>query len=288
VVARVSPEDKLRIVVAFQEAGEIVAVTGDGVNDTPALKRANIGIAMGARGTEAAREVADIVLLDDNLSTIVRAVEGGRTIYANLLRFVQLLLSENLAEVLFIFASILLGWPLPLLPLQILWINLVTDLFPALALAVEPPEADLMRQPPRDPGESILSRSFFLLISWQGTLLAALCLAAYGWSLQVYGAGDHARTIALMSLIGCQVGHLFNCRSRTRSAFEGIFRNRWLWLSLLLVGLLQGLAIGYAPLAEMLGTARLLPIDLWVVGATVLLPILVVEGVKWAGRRRRG
>jgi magnesium-transporting ATPase (P-type) len=104
----------------------------------------------------------------------------------------------------------------------------------------------------------------------------------------VYGAGDHARTIALMSLIGCQVGHLFNCRSRTRSAFEGIFRNRWLWLSLLLVGLLQGLAIGYAPLAEMLGTARLLPIDLWVVGATVLLPILVVEGVKWAGRRRRG
>lgn len=288
VVARVSPEDKLRIVVAFQEAGEIVAVTGDGVNDTPALKRANIGIAMGARGTEAAREVADIVLLDDNLSTIVRAVEGGRTIYANLLRFVQLLLSENLAEVLFIFASILLGWPLPLLPLQILWVNLVTDLFPALALAVEPPEADLMRQPPRDPGESILSRSFFLLISWQGTLLAALCLAAYGWSLQVYGAGDHARTIALMSLIGCQVGHLFNCRSRTRSAFEGLFRNRWLWLSLLLVGLLQGLAIGYAPLAEMLGTARLLPIDLWVVGATVLLPILVVEGVKWAGRRRRG
>jgi Ca2+-transporting ATPase len=288
VVARVSPEDKLRIVVAFQEAGEIVAVTGDGVNDTPALKRANIGIAMGARGTESAREVADIVLLDDNLATIVQAVEGGRTIYANLLRFVQLLLSENLAEVLFIFASILLGWPLPLLPLQILWVNLVTDLFPALALAVEPPEADLMRQPPRDPGESILSRAFFLLISWQGALLAGLCLIAYGWALEAYGPGDHARTIALMSLIGCQVGHLFNCRSRTRSALAGLFRNRWLWLSLLLVGILQGLAIGYAPLAEMLGTVALTSDDLWVVGATVFLPILVVEAIKWAGRRRRG
>ena len=288
VVARVSPEDKLRIVVAFQEAGEIVAVTGDGVNDTPALKRANIGIAMGARGTESAREVADIVLLDDNLSTIVQAVEGGRTIYANLLRFVQLLLSENLAEVLFIFASILLGWPLPLLPLQILWVNLVTDLFPALALAVEPPEADLMRQPPRDPEESILSRSFFFLISWQGAMLAGLCLMAYGWSLERYGPGDHARTVALMSLIGCQVGHLFNCRSRTRSALEGLFRNQWLWLSLLLVGLLQGVAIGYAPLAEMLGTVTLTLVDWWVVGATVFVPILVVEAIKWAGRPRRG
>lgn len=288
VVARVSPEDKLRIVVAFQESGEIVAVTGDGVNDTPALKRANIGIAMGARGTESAREVADIVLLDDNLSTIVQAVEAGRTIYANLLRFVQLLLSENLAEVLFIFASILLGWPLPLLPLQILWVNLVTDLFPALALAVEPPEAGLMRQPPRDPAESILSRSFFLLISWQGALLAGLCLIAYGWSLERYGPGDHARTIALMSLIGCQVGHLFNCRSRTQSALAGLFRNRWLWLSLLLVGLLQGLAIGYAPLAEMLGTVTLTLVDLWVVGATVFVPILVVEAIKWVGRSRRG
>ena len=288
VVARVSPEDKLRIVVALQQAGEIVAVTGDGVNDTPALKRANIGIAMGARGTESAREVADIVLLDDNLSTIVQAVEGGRTIYANLLRFVQLLLSENLAEVLFIFVSILLGWPLPLLPLQILWVNLVTDLFPALALAVEPPEADLMHQPPRDPAESILSRSFFLLVSWQGALLAGLCLMAYGWSLERYGPGDHARTVALMSLIGCQVGHLFNCRSRTRSALEGLFRNRWLWLSLLLVGLLQGVAIGYAPLVEMLGTVTLTLVDLWVVGATVFVPILVVEAIKWAGRPRRG
>ena len=288
VVARVSPEDKLRIVVALQETGEIVAVTGDGVNDTPALKRAHIAIAMGARGTESAREVADIVLLDDNLSTIVQAVEGGRTIYANLLRFVQLLLSENLAEVLFIFTSILLGWPLPLLPLQILWVNLVTDLFPALALAVEPPEANLMRQPPRDPAESILSRSFFFLISWQGALLAGLCLVTYGWSLERYGPGDHARTIALMSLIGCQVGHLFNCRSRTQSALAGLFRNRWLWLSLLLVGLLQGLAIEYAPLAEMLGTVTLTLADLWVVGATVFVPILVVEVIKWVGRSRRG
>jgi Ca2+-transporting ATPase len=145
-----------------------------------------------------------------------------------------------------------------------------------------------MRQPPRDPEESILSRSFFFLISWQGAMLAGLCLMAYGWSLERYDPGDHARTVALMSLIGCQVGHLFNCRSRMRSALTGLFRNRWLWLSLLLVGLLQGVAIGYAPLAEMLGTVTLTLVDWWVVGATVFVPILVVEAIKWAGRPRRG
>jgi len=286
VVARVTPEGKLRIVEALQAAGEIVAVTGDGVNDTPALKRADVGIAMGGRGTDAAREVADLILLDSNLSTIVRAVEEGRTIYANLLRFVQLLLSENLAEILFIVGSIFLGWPLPLLPLQILWVNLVTDLFPALALAVEPSEPDVMRRLPRDPRESILTAPFLWLISWQGMLLGGTSLLAYGWALTIDGAGDHARTIALMSLIGCQVGHLFNCRSRTKSAWEGLFRNRWLWMALGLVVLLQGLAIGFGPLAERLGTTPLSPDDLLVIGASIFWPILVVEGIKARGRRR--
>jgi Ca2+-transporting ATPase len=136
VFARVSPEDKLRIVKALQESGEIVAVTGDGVNDAPALKQSDIGIAMGLRGTEVAREASDIVLTDDNFSTIVKAIEGGRAIYSNITKFVHLIFSHNLAEVLVIFAAILIGLPLPLLPLQILWINLVTDIFPALALAV--------------------------------------------------------------------------------------------------------------------------------------------------------
>ena len=141
VFARVSPEEKLRIVEALQQAGEVVAVTGDGVNDAPALKRANIGIAMGQRGTEVAKEAADVVLADDNFETILSAVEGGRTIYANIMKFVHMMFSHNLGEVLMIFTAIAAGLSLPLLPLQILWMNLVTDVFPALALAVEPASA---------------------------------------------------------------------------------------------------------------------------------------------------
>ena len=167
VFARVSPEEKLRIVEALQKAGEVVAVTGDGVNDAPALKRANIGIAMGQRGTEVAKEAADVVLADDNFETILRAVEGGRTIYSNITKFVHMMFSHNLGEVLVIFTAIAAGWPLPLLPLQILWMNLVTDVFPALALAVEPASKDVMNQPPRSSHTTLLSKPFLILISWQ-------------------------------------------------------------------------------------------------------------------------
>ncbi|MDQ3013502.1 MAG: cation-translocating P-type ATPase, partial [Acidobacteriota bacterium] len=204
VFARVSPEDKLRIVEALQKAGEVVAVTGDGVNDAPALKRADIGIAMGERGTEAAKEAADVVLADDNFATIVGAVAGGRAIYANITKFVNFMFSSNLGEVVMIFTAIVIGWPLPLLPLQILWVNLVTDVFPALALAVEPPAADVMQQRPRSSHESLLSRSLLILIGWQGLMLGALSLAAYGWALNAYGSGPHARTIAMLALVGAQ------------------------------------------------------------------------------------
>lgn len=284
VFARVSPEDKLRIVTALKESGEVVAVTGDGVNDAPALKRADIGVAMGQRGTETAKEAADIVLTDDNFATIIRAVEGGRTIYANIVKFVQLMLSENLSEVIFIFLAILLGWPLPLLPLQILWVNLLTDIFPALALAVEPPPSDIMRQPPRARDESMLSGSFFFLIGWQGLMLALIALGCYGWALDKYGPGNHARTIALFALIGGQVGHLFNCRSRTRSVFDGLFRNGFLWLSILLVVSLQLLAVFFEPLAAILGTATIDRVDLTAVIGSIFLPIVIVEIVKLAAR----
>jgi P-type Ca2+ transporter type 2C len=287
VFARVSPEDKLRIVEALQQSGEVVAVTGDGVNDAPALKRADIGVAMGQRGTETAKEAADIVLTDDNFATIIRAVEGGRTIYANIIKFVQLMLSENLAEVIFIFASILIGWPLPLLPLQILWVNLLTDIFPALALAVEPPSPDIMKNPPRSARESMLSSRFFVLIFWQGAMLALICLAIYDWALRTYGPGEHARTIALFTLIGVQIGHLFNCRSRTRSAFDGIFRNRYLWLSILMVLGLQITAIYLRPLASVLQTVRIGLIDLTVVLGSIFIPIVIVEVVKIFGRIRK-
>jgi Ca2+-transporting ATPase len=280
VFARVSPEDKLRIVEALQKAGEVVAVTGDGVNDAPALKRANIGIAMGQRGTEVAKEAADVVLADDNFATILRAVEGGRTIYANITKFVHMLFSHNLGEVLMIFTAIAAGWALPLLPLQILWMNLVTDVFPALALAVEPPSPEIMKQRPRDPASSLLSKKLVILIAWQAAMIAALALAAYIWALQIYGPGAHSRTIALLAIIGAQLGHMFNCRSRTRSAFDGLFRNPFIWIATAIVISLQLLAVYVSPLARVLGTVRPSETDWLVVILCSLAPVLIVEATK--------
>lgn len=286
VFARVSPEDKLRIVEALQQAGEIVAVTGDGVNDAPALKRADIGIAMGLRGTEVAKEAADIVLTDDNFSTLVKAVEGGRAIYANIIKFVQMMFSHNLAEIIVIFIPIAAGLPLPLLPLQILWINLVTDIFPALALAVEPPSPDVMNRRPLAAHENLLSAPFLFLISWQGAMLAAITLAAYFWALQNYGAGAHAQTVVLFSIVGVQLGHLYNCRSRTRSAFVGFFSNPYIFVATFVVIGLQLLAVYFAPLAQILDTVPPKGADFIVIAVSVLLPILIVESVKIYGRRK--
>jgi len=287
VFARVSPEEKLRIVEALQQAGEIVAVTGDGVNDAPALKRANIGIAMGLRGTEVAKEAADVVLADDNFETIVSAVEGGRTIYANITKFVHMMFSHNLAEVLMIFTAIAAGWSLPLLPLQILWMNLVTDVFPALGLAVEPASREIMSQPPRSSRTTLLSRPFLVLIGWQSAMLATLALGAYLWALQVYGPGAHSRTIALFALVSVQLGHTFNCRSRTRSTFDGLFRNPFLWLAVVIVISLQLVAAYFSPLAAVLGTVAPAAIDWMVVCTAGLMVVAIVEVVKWVFRWKR-
>jgi Ca2+-transporting ATPase len=286
VFARVSPEDKLRIVEALQEAGEVVAVTGDGVNDAPALKRANIGIAMGQRGTEVAKDASDVVLADDNFATIVGAIEGGRTIYANIIKFVHMMFSHNLAEVIVIFVAIVIGWPLPLLPLQILWMNLVTDVFPALGLAVEPPSSDIMKRPPHSRSESFLSRRFVLLIAWQAAMLGAIGLLAYAWALSRYGPGSHARSIALFSLIAIQLGHVFNCRSQTRSAFAGLTRNPFIWVAVAIVVGLQFLAVYLAPLRIVLDTVEPMSIDWIVIGTGVLLPVAIVEVTKLVRRWR--
>ncbi len=287
VFARVSPEDKYRIVEALQASGEIVAVTGDGVNDAPALKKADVGIAMGERGTEVAQEAADIVLADDDFSTIVTAIEGGRTIYANIEKFVHLMFSHNLAEVLTIFTAILLGWPLPLLPLQILWLNLVTDVFPAFALALEPPDGAILEQPPRAPTETLVSGSFLAEITWQAGLLAAITLTTYGWALARYGEGDLARTIALMSMVGVQMGQLFNCRSRTHSAFEGLSRSPLLFAASTVVILIQLVALAFEPLRSLLGLA-IPPAMAWLVlSLNIPLPIAIVELQKAFTRRRR-
>jgi P-type Ca2+ transporter type 2C len=179
VFARVSPEHKLRIVEALQARGEVVAMTGDGVNDAPALRKADIGIAMGVKGTAVAKEAAAMIIRDDDFGTIVRAVEQGRVIYANIRRFIHYLFSCNLSEILTVFVAIIIGWPLPLAALQILWLNMITDVFPALALALEPSRPGVMRRPPRDPGEPLMSRRYVVLIVWQGVLLAGVTLTAF-------------------------------------------------------------------------------------------------------------
>lgn len=286
VFARVTPEDKLRIVKALQTAGEIVAVTGDGVNDAPALKQADIGVAMGLRGTEVAKEASDIVLTDDDFSTIVEAIRGGRTIYANILKFVHLMFSQNLSEVLVIFAAILVGLPLPLMPLQILWINLVTDVFPALALAVEPPSPDLMERKPFPPEQSMMSGGFMFRIFWQGILLASIALGAYLWALNNYGPGPHSRTVALMAVVGVQFGHLFNCRSRSRSAFDRFLSNPYIFAAALIVLVLQILAVSFPPLVRVLDTVPPNANDMFVIAVTVALPIVIVELTKLVSRRR--
>ena len=288
VFARVTPEDKLRIVEALQKAGEIVAVTGDGVNDAPALKRADIGIAMGIQGTEVAKEAADIVLTDDNFATLVKAVEGGRTIYSNITKFVQMMFSDNLGEIILIFIPIVAGFPLPLLPLQILWINLVTDIFPALALAIEPPSPETMHRKPRSPQESLLSTPFLFTVSWQGIMLGVISLATYFWALQTYGEGAHSRTIALLSVVGVQLGHLFNCRSQTLSAFSGFFSNPYIFVAVAIVTGFQLLAVYFPPLARVLDTVPLTNADYAVILLSIILPIVIVEITKVFVRRKAG
>jgi Ca2+-transporting ATPase len=282
VFARVSPRHKLQIVEALQGQGHIVAMTGDGVNDAPALKKADIGVAMGIKGTEVAKETADMVITDDNFATIVGAIEQGRIIYANILRFVHYLFSCNFAEILTVFIAIMIGWPLPLGPLQILWLNMITDIFPALALALESSAPGLMKQAPRDPKESLLPPGFLGLIAWQGVLLAGVTLLAFFIGMRWYGsAGDGPRTMAFMTLALAQIFHAFNARSQRRSAFgAGLFTNGWLWGAVLVCLLLQVAAV-YVPLLQtVLHTVPPTAADWGIIASCSLTPVAVVELVK--------
>jgi Ca2+-transporting ATPase len=289
VFARASPEHKLQIVGALQRLDHVVAMTGDGVNDAPALRKADIGIAMGIRGTEVAKEAAAMVLTDDDFSTIVKAVEQGRIVVHNILRFIHYLFSCNFAEILTVFGAIMIGWPLPLGVLQILWLNLVTDIFPAMALALEPSAPDVMTRPPRDPKEPLMTPRFGWLIVWQGVLLAGCTLAAFGTGMRWYGAeGDglrHAVTIAFMTLAFAQTFHAFSARSRTRSAFTTrLFTNAWLWGATLVCTLLQVGAVTVPWLRGILHTTALNTHDWCLIATASLAPVIVVEIVKVAQR----
>jgi len=226
VFARVSPEHKVRIVQALKNNGEIAAMTGDGVNDAPALKRADIGVAMGITGTDVTKESADMIITDDNFSSIVAAVEEGRVIYSNIRKFVFFLMSCNVGEILIIFLSMVFRWEIPLLPIHLLWVNLLTDAFPALALGTEKKEPGLMDVPPRDPNESIINRDMLISIVVQSLAMTAAVLTSFYYGWKNFGL-DMGRTYALVTIILCELLRAYTARSEKLPLWKlGVFSNR--------------------------------------------------------------
>lgn len=294
IFARVSPEHKLRLVDLLKAQGQVVAMTGDGVNDAPALKRADIGVAMGLSGAEVTKETAAMILADDNFATLVAAVEEGRAIFDNIKKYLIYLLSCNFAEILVLTGSLLLGLPLPLVALQILWVNLTTDGLPALALGVDPKAPDVMRRPPRPPHEGVFTRPVTTLILVISAYLALtlIPLFAYYWLTDPRGLGDprqvlvHAQTVVFAALILAEMVNAFNCRSDHLSLLTvGFWRNRWLVAAVAASLALMVAVIHWPPLARLF---HVRPINLndWLAALAVALGLLpVVEGAKWCLRR---
>ncbi|HET7910159.1 MAG TPA: cation-translocating P-type ATPase [Nitrospira sp.] len=286
VFARVSAEHKLRIVRAWKRRGAIVAMTGDGVNDAPAIKAADIGVAMGITGTDVTKEAADMVVTDDNFASIAAAVEEGRAVFENIRKTVHFLLSCNFSEVLVMLYSVLMGLPLPLLPIHILWMNLVTDGIPALALAVDPKAPDLMKRRPRRPDAQLLGGKRLVAIGVEGLMLSVIVLGTfvyslYGWQQTV----EEARTVAFTVMVVAQLVHAFNCRSERLSLFQvGLLTNRALLWAVLLSLAMQLAVLSLLPARPIFKVAPL-PIENWeLMAAMVVLPLILVEAAKWIKR----
>jgi Ca2+-transporting ATPase len=284
VYARVAPEQKLKIVKALQDKGQFVAMTGDGVNDAPALKRADIGVAMGITGTDVSKEAAHMILLDDNFATIVRAVQEGRKIYDNIRKFIRYLLTTNSGEIWTLFLAPILGLPVPLLPIHLLWVNLVTDGLPALALSVEPAEGDVMKRPPRNPKESIFAHGLGLHAIWVGILMGVIVLSIQAWSLANVDA--HWQTMVFTVLCLTQLGHVLAIRSERQSLFKmGLFSNKPLLGAVVLTFLLQ-MAIIYIPaMNRIFKTEPLTAGELLMAIAASSIVFFAVEVEKWIVRR---
>ena len=277
IFARISPEQKLALIAAHQQRGHIVAMTGDGVNDAPALKKADVGVAMGLRGTEVARQAADIVLRDDAFSTIVAAIAQGRVIFDNIRTFVVYLLSCNLSEIGIVALASLASAPLPILPLQILFLNLVTDVFPALALGVGEGDPGVMERPPRDPREQVLERRHWSRIAGHGALITLAVLGALALARGGLGASTReAVTISFLTLAFAQLWHVFDMRSpRSHLLHNEITRNRWIWGALLLCTALILAGVFVPPLAALLDVTRPTPKGWLLIAAASLAPLAV-------------
>jgi len=289
VYARVSPEHKLRIVRAWKKHNEVVAMTGDGVNDAPAVKEADIGVAMGVTGTDVTKEVSDMIITDDNFASIVAAVEEGRGIYDNIKKFIHYLLSCNTGEVLVMFVSSLIGWPLPLLPIQILWVNLVTDGLPALALGVDPVDPNIMKHPPRPPKEPVVTKQRVVLMLAQGAFIALCSLVAFAFVIFVEGEDlSRARTAAFVVLVCTQLFHSLNCRSQTQSLFKiGIFTNKKLLLAVVMSFLLQ-MAVVYVPFLQVVFKTEPLRLVDWLMAVVLSsLPLWAMEIIKAINKKVR-
>jgi Ca2+-transporting ATPase len=283
IYARVNPEHKLRVVKAWKGRGETIAMTGDGVNDAPALREADIGIAMGITGTDVTKEASDMVLTDDNFASIVAAVEEGRGIFNNIRRVVHFLLSCNIGEILVLLVASLAGMPLPLLPIQILWTNLVTDGLPALGLAMEQVEPDVMKRPPRKKSEGIVTKNLMWVMLIQGVFIGLCTLAPF--ILEVYWFEADlvkAQTMAFTVLVFCQKFHVFNCRSAWKSVFKiGVFSNRTLNWAVLIILSSQLLLVYVPALQGVFGVVPLSLLDWAIVVFFSIQPLLLMELVKW-------